>query len=68
MVKIWLLFTVNPNWGVDDESNHGTGLAGIAIYGDLTEALSTNSLIQINTLLESVKIIKNEGGNNGNSN
>lgn len=62
------LYTVNPLWGVDDVSNHGTGLAGIATYGDLTDILATNSPIQIDTLIESVKIVKNEGGNAGNSN
>lgn len=61
------LFTVNPKWGADDESNHGTGIAGITTYGDLTEALSTSEPIHIDFLLESVKIIQKEGNNNGNS-
>lgn len=61
------LYTVRPDWGVDDESNHGTGLAGIAAYGDLTDALATNSPIQIEVLLESVKIIREDGQNNGDS-
>lgn len=26
------LHTVNPAWGVDDQANHGTGMAGIATY------------------------------------
>ncbi|WP_350353822.1 S8 family serine peptidase, partial [Pseudomonas aeruginosa] len=33
------LHTVEPAWGVDDEADHGTGLAGLAAYGDLTDAL-----------------------------
>lgn len=61
------LYTVRPEWGVDDESNHGTGLAGIAAYGDLTDALATNSPIQIDVLLESVKIIREDGQNDGDS-
>ena len=61
------LFTVDPAWGANDELNHGTGLAGIAAYGDLTEALSTNELIQVDFLLESVKVIQNHGGNVGDS-
>jgi hypothetical protein len=61
------LYTVRPGWGVDDESNHGTGLAGIAAYGDLTDALATNSPIQIDVLLESVKIIREDGQNDGDS-
>ena len=60
------LFTVKPAWGTNDESNHGTGLAGVTTYGDLTEALATNDPIQVDLLLESVKIIRNQGGNNNN--
>lgn len=59
------LHTVEPAWGKDDECNHGTGLAGIAIYGDLTDALATAMLIQINHLLESVKITRGDGSNTG---
>lgn len=59
------LYSVRPNWGMNDNLNHGTGLAGIAGYGDLTEALSNNNPIQINYSLESVKIINEEGGNVG---
>ena len=60
------LFTVEPAWDTNDESNHGTGLAGVIAYGDLTEALSTNDLIRVDFLLESVKIIRQQGGNNNN--
>jgi hypothetical protein len=60
------LFTVEPAWDKSDESNHGTGLAGVIAYGDLTEALSTNEPIQVDFLLESVKIIRQQGGNNHN--
>ncbi len=67
MISTTDLFTVNPKWGTDDESNHGTGIAGITTYGDLTEALSTSEPIHIDFLLESVKIIQKEGNNNGNS-
>lgn len=60
------LHTVEPAWGADDECNHGTGLAGIAIYGDLTDALSTNQPIRIDHLLESVKLTRRDGENAGN--
>lgn len=59
------LHTVEPVWGKDDECNHGTGLAGIAIYGDLTNALATELPIQIDHLLESVKITRGDGANTG---
>lgn len=59
------LHTVEPAWGKNDECNHGTGLAGIAIYGDLTDALATELPIQIDHLLESVKITRGDGTNTG---
>ena len=49
------LHTVEPNWGVDDRANHGTGLAGLAAYGDLTDALSSMDSVRITHRLESVK-------------
>lgn len=67
IIQVADLYTVRPDWGVNDESNHGTGLAGIAAYGDLTDALATNSPIQIDVLLESVKIIREDGQNDGDS-
>lgn len=61
------MHTVEPEWGKDDECNHGTGLAGIAVYGDLTDALATAMPIQIDHLLESVKLTQGEGDNSGNN-
>lgn len=61
------LHTVEPAWGTHDEANHGTGLAGIAAYGDLTEALSADHPIQIEHMLESVKLAREEGANPGDS-
>ena len=61
------MHTVEPAWGKDDECNHGTGLAGIAISGDLSEALATLMPIQIDLLLESVKLTRGEGANTGNN-
>ena len=61
------LHTVEPEWGKDDECNHGTGLAGIATYGDLTDALATELPVQIDHLLESVKLTRGEGTNTGNN-
>jgi hypothetical protein len=61
------MHTVEPEWGKNDECNHGTGLAGIAIYGDLTDALATAMPIQIDHLLESVKLTRGEGDNSGNN-
>ena len=59
------LHTVEPLWGVDDEADHGTGLAGLAAYGDLTDALSSAEPIKISNRLESVKLVPAEGANEG---
>lgn len=59
------LHTVNPAWGVNDTANHGTGLAGLAVYGDLHEALAANGPIAVQHRLESVKLTPNQGSNAG---
>lgn len=59
------LHTVEPAWGVGDDANHGTGQAGLAAYGDLTDALSPTDPIHIPYRLESVKLIPKEGANKG---
>jgi hypothetical protein len=59
------LYTVDPAWGTHDAVNHGTGLAGIATYGDLIDALASENPIQVGHLLESVKLVQNQGGNPG---
>ncbi|WP_254612466.1 S8 family serine peptidase [Pseudomonas aeruginosa] len=46
------LHTVEPAWGVDDEADHGTGLAGLAAYGDLTDALASADSINVPHRLE----------------
>ncbi|MBY0577075.1 MAG: S8 family peptidase [Gallionellaceae bacterium] len=61
------MHTVELEWGKGDDCNHGTGLAGIAIYGDLTNALSTELPIQIDHLLESVKLTQGDDTNTGNN-
>lgn len=56
------LHTVEPAWGTDDVLGHGTQIAGLALFGDLTEALDGNGLVQIDHRLESVKILHQNGG------
>jgi len=46
-----------PNWGTDDRYGHGTPMAGLAAYGDLTTALSSSGPIALSHRLESVKIM-----------
>jgi hypothetical protein len=59
------LHSVNPGWGVDDTANHGTGLAGLAAYGDLTPILAGTAPISPGHRLESVKLVSAEGSNEG---
>lgn len=57
--------TVEPAWGVDDGDGHGTSMAGLTLFGNLTDALDSNDTIDIRHRLESVKILQRDGGNNG---
>ncbi|OQB73666.1 MAG: Subtilase family protein [Deltaproteobacteria bacterium ADurb.Bin135] len=59
------LHTIEPAWGVDDNDGHGTSMAGLALVGNMTDALSSNDPININHRLESVKILSEDGGNDG---
>lgn len=59
------LHTVNPAWGVDDTANHGSGLAGLVAFGDLSNALATNDPVVASHRLESVKLTPEQGANDG---
>lgn len=56
-------FAANPAWDLNDVLGHGSGMAGLALYGDLTTALETANPIIIPHLLESVKVIPDAGVN-----
>lgn len=51
------LDTVEPGWTKADKPGHGTPMAGLSLYGDLSDILGTNERIQIYHHLESVKLI-----------
>jgi hypothetical protein len=55
--------SVDPGWGVNDWHGHGTEMAGLALYGDLTQALAATGRIQIFHRLESVKLLRHSGDN-----
>lgn len=59
------LHTVDESIGIHDEANHGTGMAGLALYGDLVHVLESKSEFHISHLLESVKLTPGAGGNVG---
>lgn len=53
----------DPAWGLHDHHDHGTEMAGMALYGDLTEILPATSPFQLQHQLESVKILPPRGQN-----
>lgn len=61
------MHTVEPAWGTNDEHGHGTQMAGLALMGDLTTELASNSPIHVGHRVESVKLLRGEGDNAGDS-
>lgn len=57
------LVSYDVNWGTNDHDGHGTMMSGICVYGDLRNALATNTQISIGHGLESCKILPNNGSN-----
>ncbi|GIK49278.1 MAG: S8 family peptidase [Hyphomonadaceae bacterium] len=55
-------WAANPEWGVEDDSGHGTMMAGLAVYGDLHTVLETTATFEVPHRLESVKIVPAAGG------
>lgn len=59
------LHAIDPDWGGHDEFGHGTGLAGIALYGDLLYPLDSGGPVTLSHRLESVKLLRSGQGNEG---
>ena len=59
------LHTVFPAWGTNDDENHGTGLAGLAAYGDLSDVLVSAAPVVVTHRLESSKLTPTQGANEG---
>ncbi|WP_437568707.1 S8 family peptidase [Sorangium sp. So ce542] len=57
------LHACDPTWGVHDDQGHGTEMAGIALYGDLTEVLLSSSPMVLTHRIESVKILRKGAAN-----
>ncbi len=57
--------TIRPDWGTADSDGHGTGIAGLALYGDLTYPLASTSPLVLEHRLESSKLLAEDGGNAG---
>ena len=53
---------VKPEWGIaDSPQGHGTGMAGLALFGDLIPHLTGNEVTSLAHRLESVKILPPRG-------
>lgn len=51
------MHTYKPAWGVDDRYGHGTQMAGLASFGDLTDVLQATGPVECSHRVESVKIL-----------
>jgi len=61
------LHSIEPAWGTDDDDGHGTNMAGLALIGNLAEALESGEPVMIGHRLESVKLLPKDGDNPGDS-
>ena len=59
------LHSVEPAWGTDDTDGHGTNMAGLALMGNLAEALESTETLVIGHRIESVKLLHQDGANIG---
>jgi len=59
------MHSADPTGLTDDTANHGTGMAGLAAYGDLTDAISSTAPIDVEHRLESVRLVAAGGANPG---
>ena len=57
------MHTVEPAWGVADSHGHGTEMAGLALFGNLVQALDNNDPLLVAHRLESVKLLPEDGAN-----
>ena len=57
------IIAVDPDWHLADIRGHGTEMAGLALWGCLSDALNSDGVIRLNHCLESVKLLPNQGAN-----
>jgi hypothetical protein len=57
--------SIEPDWGTHDTFGHGTQMGGLGAYGDLVHVLPENGPINPSFRLESVKILRRNGDNEG---
>lgn len=51
------MHTYKPAWGIHDWKDHGTPMAALAAFGDLTEVLASAGPVPLTHHIESVKIV-----------
>lgn len=52
---------VHEAWGVDDTEGHGTGMGGLALFGNLVPLLAGDEVVSLRHRLESVKLLPPRG-------
>jgi len=57
--------TLEAAWTGADDNGHGTGMAGLAVWGDLTYPLEVAATVEISHRLESVKVLRYPHDNEG---
>lgn len=57
------MHSYSEDWGVHDHKGHGTNMSGVAIFGNLSDALESNDRIEIRHIIESGKILPPRGEN-----
>lgn len=57
------IHVADPAWQKRPVDSHGTEMAGLALFGDLQEAIAGAHTVQLKHGLESVKILPDIGGN-----
>lgn len=63
-IQVADLHAYRPEWGTGDSGvwhGHGTAMGGIALYGDLAEALLSSGPLPLPYRLESVKMLRPDG-------
>jgi hypothetical protein len=58
-------FTLDDDWTGADDHGHGTGMAGLAAWGDLTHPLEKTTTVEVSHRLESVKVLRYSHDNEG---
>lgn len=59
------LHSNNDAWGTQDNHGHGSQMAGLALYGDLTELMASTMPLVVGHRLESVKLLPQDHSNQG---